>query len=80
MKNKRKIFLLILFVIGFLAVSYAADPPPIDGDPTSGGGTPVGGSAPIGSGLWISIILALGYGLYLYTKKIINLKLSSHEK
>ncbi|MFK5893662.1 MAG: hypothetical protein QM504_10620 [Pseudomonadota bacterium] len=79
MKNKRKIFFLLLFFIGFIAISFAADPPPVDGDPT-GGGTPVGGSAPIDTGYLITLSLAIAYGTYNYFKKNIHLKLTRHEK
>ena len=33
MKNKRKILFLLMFFIGFIALSYAGDPPPIDPTP-----------------------------------------------
>ena len=80
MKNKRKIYFLLLFFISFVMITYAADPPPVDGDPTGGGGTPIGGSAPIDSGYLITLSLAIAYGTYTFIKNNIHLKLFSHEK
>ncbi|HAG16665.1 MAG TPA: hypothetical protein DCG69_09115 [Bacteroidales bacterium] len=79
MKNKRKIILLIVFLLGLAITSMAGDPPPVDGDPT-GGGTPIGGSAPLEQGYLVLILLAFFYGIYNYSKKCLNLKIFSHEK
>ncbi len=80
MKNKRKILFLLLFFISFVMITYAADPPPLDGDPTAGGGTPIGGSAPIDTGYLITLSMAVLYGSYNYLKNSIHLKFFKHEK
>jgi len=80
MKNKRKIFFLLLFFIGFILITYAGDPPPIDSGGPGDGATPLGGSAPIGNGYIFSIILALTYGMYTFFKEKIHVRLSNYEK
>lgn len=67
-------------MISFIAITFAADPPPIDSGGPGGDATPLGGSAPINGGYLISILLALSYGVFNYLKNIIHLRLSSHEK
>jgi len=61
-------------------MTYAADPPPLDDDPTSTGGTSIGGSAPVDLDYWFTLLLAISYGSYNYFKKSIHLKLFHHEK
>lgn len=76
MTLRKKIFIpLIASFVFMLSIStFAADPPPVGGDPTGGTGNEIGGSAPVGSGLALIIGLGLAYG----TKR--TYQLSKEEK
>jgi len=65
MTLRKKIFIPALICVSLLfsVSTFAGDPPPIGGDPTTDpGGTPIGGSAPIGSGLVLLIGIGTAYG------------------
>lgn len=65
MTLRKKILLLTLISLGLMVspLAFAADPPPVGGDPTEApGGTPIGGGAPVGSGLVLVIGMGLAYG------------------
>lgn len=63
MTLKMKIFVpaLISLSLLFSTSVFAGDPPPVGGDPTDDGATPIGGSAPIGGGLTLIIGMGLAY-------------------
>ena len=62
MKNIKRITSTIAFII-FTTMAFAQTaPPPNNGTPGSGGGTPVGGGAPVGSGLLLLASMGLAYG------------------
>ena len=62
MKKIPKIYLIVIFI--FSSIIVLAQPPNPDGDPNSGGGTPLGGpsGAPISGGLAVFLLLGAIYG------------------